>query len=47
MLPEGGYEVNDSNRARASTPAAYAPGINEAVRKSLLRQAAFIEAKVK
>jgi hypothetical protein len=47
MLPEGGYEVNDSNRARASTPAAYAPGINEAVRKSVLRQAAFIDAKVK
>ncbi len=46
MLPEGGYEVNDSNHARASTPAAFGPGINEAVRKSLLRQAAFIEAKL-
>ncbi len=47
MIPEGGYEVNDSNRARASTPAPFAPGINDAVRKSALRQAAFIDAKVK
>lgn len=46
MLPEGGYEVNDSNHARASTPSAFGPGINEAVRKSLLRQAAFIEANL-
>lgn len=47
MLPEGGYEVDDSNHARASTPARYGPGLNEAIRQSLLRQAAFIDAKVK
>jgi neutral ceramidase len=47
MLPEGGYEVADSNRARISTPAQHASGINESVRESLLRQLAFIEAGVK
>lgn len=47
MLPQGGYEVHESNHARASTPAAFAPGINDEVRKSLLRQVAFIEAPVK
>jgi hypothetical protein len=47
MLPEGGYEVLDSNQARASTPAPYAPGIEAALRDSLLRQLAFIRAKVK
>ena len=45
MLPEGGYEVLESNNARASTPAPYAPGIEAAVRESLLRQLAFIRAK--
>jgi neutral ceramidase len=45
MLPEGGYEVLESNRARASTPAPYAPGIEAAIRESLLRQLAFIRAK--
>jgi neutral ceramidase len=45
MLPEGGYEVLVSNEARASTPAPYAPGIEAAVRESLLRQLAFIRAK--
>jgi hypothetical protein len=47
MLPEGGYEVLDSNRARISTPAPFAPGINEAIHESFLRQLAFIEAGVK
>jgi neutral ceramidase len=47
MLPAGGYEVNESNHTRISTPAAFAPGINEAFRQSLLRQAAFIEAPIK
>ncbi|MDB6124084.1 MAG: hypothetical protein JWQ71_3077 [Pedosphaera sp.] len=47
MLPEGGYEVLESNEARAATPAPFAPGINEAFRRSLVRQAAFIDAKVK
>jgi len=46
MLPEGGYEVLASNQGRASTPAAFAPGIERAVRESLLRQLAFIEARV-
>jgi neutral ceramidase len=45
MLPEGGYEVLVSNQARASTPAPYAPGIEAAIRESLLRQLAFIRAK--
>jgi hypothetical protein len=43
-LPEGGYEALDSNEARASTPAPFAPGIEKAVRRSLERQLAFIEA---
>src|SRR5436305_712148 len=47
MLPEGGYEVLDPNQARASTPAPYAPGIEAAVRESLLRQLAFINANVR
>jgi hypothetical protein len=42
LLPEGGYEVVDSNLARASSPAPFAPGIERAVRESLLRQWAFI-----
>jgi hypothetical protein len=45
MLPEGGYEVLVSNQARASTPAPYAPGIEAAIKESLLRQLAFIRAK--
>jgi neutral ceramidase len=45
MLSEGGYEVLVSNQARASTPAPYAPGIEAAIRESLLRQLAFIRAK--
>ncbi len=42
MLPEGGYEVLESNQGRESTPAPFAPGIERAVRESLLRQLAFI-----
>ena len=42
LLPEGGYEVLDSNLTRGSTPAPFAPGIENAVRESLLRQLAFI-----
>jgi hypothetical protein len=45
LLPEGGYEVLDSNEARAATPAPFAPGIEKAIRESLLRQLAFIEDK--
>ncbi len=45
LLPEGGYEVLDSNQGRASTPAPFAPGIERAVRESLLRQLAFIQAR--
>jgi len=47
MLPEGGYEVLESNQARASTPAPFAPGIEAAVRLSLLRQWAYIRERVK
>jgi len=46
MLPEGGYEVSVSNEARASTPAPYAPGIEAAIKGSLLRQLAFIRANL-
>ena len=45
MLPEGGYEVLESNLNRESTPAPFAPGIERAVRESLLRQLAFIAAR--
>jgi hypothetical protein len=45
LLPEGGYEVLDSNRARASTPAPYTNGIESAIRDSLLAQWASIRAK--
>jgi hypothetical protein len=47
LLPEGGYEVEESNHARANSPAKFAPGIEESIRQSLLRQAGFIEAKVR
>ncbi len=46
MLPEGGYEVLDSNEARASSPAPFATGIEAAVRESLTRQLGFIRATV-
>jgi neutral ceramidase len=46
MLREGGYEVLESNLGRENSPAAFAPGIEEAVRESLRRQLAFIEARV-
>jgi neutral ceramidase len=45
MLPEGGYEVDESNRNRTHTPAPFAPGIENAIRDSLKRQLAFIEAR--
>ena len=45
LLPEGGYEVLEANRARLSSPAPFAPGLHASVRQSLLRQAAFIESK--
>jgi hypothetical protein len=45
LLPELGYEVLDSNVARANTPAPFAPGIEQAVKESLLRQLALIRAK--
>jgi len=38
LLPEGGYEVLESNQARASTPAPYAQGIERAIRESLRSQ---------
>ncbi|MGZ4963912.1 MAG: hypothetical protein ACXWC8_15250 [Limisphaerales bacterium] len=38
MLPAGGYEVLECNRARASSPAQFAPGIDESMHRSLLRQ---------
>jgi neutral ceramidase len=44
LLPEGGYEVLECNRTRVSSPAAFAPGMEEVIRQSLLRQLAFIEA---
>ncbi len=47
LLKEGGYEVFEANRARMSSPAPFAPGIETAVRTSLLKQLNFIEAPVK
>ena len=47
MLPEGGYEVLESNQMRESTPAPFAPGIERVVHESLLRQLAFIQATAK
>jgi len=47
MLAEGGYEVLESNQGRQSTPAPFAPGIERAVRESLLQQLAFIRARTK
>jgi neutral ceramidase len=44
LLPEGGYEVLESNQARASTPAPYAPGIEKAIRESLRSQLMVIRA---
>jgi hypothetical protein len=38
MLAEGGYEVLESNRARASTPAPFTNGIEGAIRQSLQQQ---------
>ncbi len=38
MLPAGGYEVLECNRARGSSPAQFAPGIDESMHRSLLRQ---------
>jgi hypothetical protein len=43
LLPQAGYEVLQSNQNRATTPAPFAPGIHEAIRKSLLGLAAFVE----
>jgi hypothetical protein len=45
MLPEGGYEVLESNQGRENTPAPFAPGIEQAVRDSLRRQLAFIRVR--
>jgi hypothetical protein len=42
LLPQGGYEVLECNRARAGSPARFAPGLNETIRKSLERQAAWV-----
>lgn len=47
LLSEGGYEVLQSNEARESTPAPFAPGIEKAVRESLQRQLTFLKARVK
>ena len=45
MFHEGGYEVDESNLNRAHSPARLAPGIENAIRDSLQRQLAFIEAR--
>jgi hypothetical protein len=46
MLAEGGYEVLESNLNRKSTAAPFAPGIEQALRESLQRQLAFIQARM-
>lgn len=38
MLPAGGYEVLDCNRARGSSPAPFATGIDDSMHRSLQRQ---------
>lgn len=43
LLPEGGYEVLESNQGRENSPAPFAPGIERLVRESLLRQLAYIQ----
>jgi hypothetical protein len=43
LLREGGYEVVECNRARASSPAPFAPGIEKSVEESFRRQRAFID----
>ncbi|MFN7140406.1 MAG: hypothetical protein ACK4UN_13800, partial [Limisphaerales bacterium] len=45
LLPEGGYEVLEANRARLSSPAPFAPGIEKAMEQSFRRQFSFLEAK--
>ncbi len=47
MLPAGGYEVDESNYARASSPARFGTGLNDAMKASILKQLSFIETKVK
>jgi hypothetical protein len=47
LLPEGGYEVDECNYTRAQSPARFAPGIEDAVRRSLQQQLAFIAAEKK
>jgi neutral ceramidase len=43
LLPEGGYEVLECNRARGSSCAQFAPGINDSIHHSLMRQLSAIE----
>jgi hypothetical protein len=38
LLPSGGYEVLECNRARGSSPAQFAPGIDDSMHRSLMRQ---------
>jgi len=45
LLPEGGYEVDECNYTRNQSPARFAIGIEEAVRRSLKQQVGFIEAR--
>jgi hypothetical protein len=45
MLPAGGYEVLECNRARGSSPAQFAPGIDESMHHSLMRQLSAIDTK--
>ncbi len=43
ILKDGGYEVESSNHFHSSNPAPYAPGLNDAVRQSVMRQVTRIE----
>ncbi len=47
MLPEYGYEVLDCNHARNSSPARFAPRLNETIRQCLLHELATIKNEVK
>lgn len=47
ILKEGGYEVITANLYRVGNTAPFAPGVNEAVKKSVLTQVAAVESHAK
>jgi hypothetical protein len=47
ILKDGGYEVVDSARFRAGNPAPFAPGLNDAIRASVVQQISRIESSAR